>query len=230
MLDVGDGHSIYWERAGTKRRQAGRLPAWRAGRRHLAEAPAAVRPGALRRDPVRPARLRQVDAACRARGQHDLAPRRRHRAAARKIRLRQMAGVRRLLGLDAGAGLCRDASRRVSELVVRGIYTLTKAELDWYYQFGVSEMFPDKWERFLAPIPEAERGDMMAAYRKRLVDPDRAVQLAAAAPGACGKARRSRCCPTPRPAAPSARTTSPSPSPASRTTISSMPAGWRRGS
>ena len=57
---------------------------------------------------------------------------------------------------------------RVSELVVRGIYTLTKAELDWYYQFGVSEMFPDKWERFVAPIPEAERGDMMAAYRKRL--------------------------------------------------------------
>ena len=37
---------------------------------------------------------------------------------------------------------------RVSELVVRGIFTLTRGELDWYYQFGVSEMFPDKWERF----------------------------------------------------------------------------------
>ena len=53
---------------------------------------------------------------------------------------------------------------------MRGIYTLTKAELSWYYQHGVSEMFPDKFERFVAPIPEAERGDMMAAYRKRLVD------------------------------------------------------------
>ena len=30
-----------------------------------------------------------------------------------------------------------------------------QAELDWYYQFGVSEMFPDKWERFVAPIPRA---------------------------------------------------------------------------
>src|SRR5690606_7043640 len=69
---------------------------------------------------------------------------------------------------------------RVSELVVRGVYTLTKAELDWYYQFGVSEMFPDKWERFLAPIPEEERGDLMAAYRKRLTHPDRDVQLQAA--------------------------------------------------
>ena len=68
-------------------------------------------PEALRRPPVRPARLRQVDAACLARGQHHLAPRRRHRAAARDGRLRQMAGLRRLLGLDAGARLCRDASR-----------------------------------------------------------------------------------------------------------------------
>jgi proline iminopeptidase len=42
-------------------------------------------------------------------------------------------------------------------------------------------LFPDAWERFLAPIPEAERGDLMSAYRKRLVDPDREVRLMAAA-------------------------------------------------
>jgi hypothetical protein len=41
-------------------------------------------------------------------------------------------------------------------------------------------MFPDKWERFVAPIPEAERGDMMAAYRKRLVGSDRKAQVEAA--------------------------------------------------
>ncbi len=68
----------------------------------------------------------------------------------------------------------------VSELVVRGIYTLTKAELDWYYQFGVSEMFPDKWEHFLAPIPENERHEMMAAYRRRLTGTDREEQVRAA--------------------------------------------------
>jgi proline iminopeptidase len=44
----------------------------------------------------------------------------------------------------------------------------------------VSEIFPDKWERFIAPIPEAERRDLMAAYRKRLVGDDRAAQLEAA--------------------------------------------------
>ncbi|EAB6718291.1 prolyl aminopeptidase, partial [Salmonella enterica subsp. enterica] len=69
---------------------------------------------------------------------------------------------------------------RVSELVVRGVYTLTRAELQWYYQFGVSEMFPDKWERFQAPIPEAERGDMMAAYRKLLTGADEAKKVEAA--------------------------------------------------
>lgn len=69
---------------------------------------------------------------------------------------------------------------RVSALVLRGVYTLTKAELDWYYQYGASEIFPDKWERFLAPIPEDERGHMIAAYRKRLTSDDPAVRLEAA--------------------------------------------------
>jgi len=66
---------------------------------------------------------------------------------------------------------------RVSELVLRGIYLLTKAEMNWYYQFGVSEMFPEKYEAFIAPIPEAERGDLVTAYRKRLTGDDREEQL-----------------------------------------------------
>jgi proline iminopeptidase len=69
---------------------------------------------------------------------------------------------------------------RVSELILRGVYTLTKAELKWYYQFGVSEIFPDKWEKFQAPISENERSDMIAAYRKRLTSGDTAVQIEAA--------------------------------------------------
>jgi proline iminopeptidase len=68
----------------------------------------------------------------------------------------------------------------VSELILRGIYTVTRAEIAWYYQFGVSEMFPEKWERFQAPIPHAERHDMVAAYRRRLTSPDPAIQLEAA--------------------------------------------------
>ena len=61
---------------------------------------------------------------------------------------------------------------RVTALVLRGIFLLRRAELRWYYQEGASWLFPDLWEGFLAPIPEAERGDLMAAYRTRLVGDD----------------------------------------------------------
>ena len=66
----------------------------------------------------------------------------------------------------------RPIRERVSELVLRGIFTLRRWELLWYYQHGASLLFPDKWERFLAPIPADERDDLIAAYRRRLTDPD----------------------------------------------------------
>ena len=69
---------------------------------------------------------------------------------------------------------------RVSELVVRGIFTVRQAELQWYYQQGASALFPDLWAAYLAPIPVAERGDLMTAYRKRLVGDDVGVRLEAA--------------------------------------------------
>jgi proline iminopeptidase len=70
---------------------------------------------------------------------------------------------------------------RVDGLVLRGIFLLTDRELGWFYQEGASMLFPDAWERFLAPIPEEERGDLMAAYHRRLTAQDRRVQLEAAA-------------------------------------------------
>jgi proline iminopeptidase len=71
---------------------------------------------------------------------------------------------------------------RVAGLILRGIFLLTRRELDWFYQDGASMMFPDAWERFAAPIPGAERGDMVAAYYRRLTGPDaRTREIAAAA-------------------------------------------------
>ena len=70
---------------------------------------------------------------------------------------------------------------RVESLVLRGIFLLTQRELRWFYQDGASMMFPDAWARFCAPIPTAERGDMIGAYHKRLTHPDRRVQAEAAA-------------------------------------------------
>ncbi|MSP83258.1 MAG: prolyl aminopeptidase [Alphaproteobacteria bacterium] len=69
---------------------------------------------------------------------------------------------------------------RVTELVLRGIFLLRRKEILWYYQEGASWLFPDEWERFLAPIPVAERDDLVAAYHRRLTGTDKAVQLDAA--------------------------------------------------
>jgi proline iminopeptidase len=70
--------------------------------------------------------------------------------------------------------------RRVSELVLRGIFMLRKAEIDWFYQQGASALFPDRWEHYLAPIPKRERDDLVAAYYRRLTSRNRVVQVRAA--------------------------------------------------
>ncbi len=69
---------------------------------------------------------------------------------------------------------------RVSELVLRGIFLLRKVEIDWFYQQGASAIFPDAWEPYLEHIPAAERGDLVAAYHRRLTSDDPAVRLEAA--------------------------------------------------
>ncbi|MGH8151707.1 MAG: prolyl aminopeptidase, partial [Rhodanobacteraceae bacterium] len=58
---------------------------------------------------------------------------------------------------------------RVAELVLRGIFLLRRSELEWFYQKGCDMLYPDAWEKYLAPIPEAERGDLIMAYHKRLI-------------------------------------------------------------
>ena len=69
---------------------------------------------------------------------------------------------------------------RVTELVLRGIFTLRRSELEWFYQEGCSWIFPDAFDAYLQPIPEAERADMIAAYYRRLTDPDPEIQVDAA--------------------------------------------------
>jgi proline iminopeptidase len=53
-------------------------------------------------------------------------------------------------------------------------------ELHWFYQDGASRIYPDHWEKFLAPIPDNERTDLLHAYHRRLMGNDRQQQLEAA--------------------------------------------------
>src|SRR5688572_22072776 len=61
---------------------------------------------------------------------------------------------------------------RVSALVLRGIFLLRRFELEWFYQQGLSLMFPDLFEDYVRPIPEVERGDLMSAFYRRLTGSD----------------------------------------------------------
>lgn len=177
FLDTGEGHLVYWERVGTK----GAKPAV-----FLHGGPGGGFSPKHRRlfDPALYDVILFDQRGCgRSTPFASLENNTTWHLVADIERLREMIGVEKWLvfggswGSTLALAYAQTHAQRVSELVVRGIYMLTKAELDWYYQFGVSEMFPEKWEGFLAPIPEAERGDMVAAYRRRLVGEDREEQL-----------------------------------------------------
>jgi proline iminopeptidase len=180
FLDTGDGHRVYWERSGTR----GAKPAV-----FLHGGPGGGFSPTHRRlfDPkLYDVMLFDQRGCGKSTPNASLDNNTTWDLVADIEKLREMTGVEKwqVFGGSWGSTLAlayaEKHPERVSELVVRGIYTLTKAELDWYYQFGVSEMFPDKWESFLAPIPEDERHEMMAAYRKRLVGTDREKQVEAA--------------------------------------------------
>jgi len=68
----------------------------------------------------------------------------------------------------------------VSEMVLRGIFMLRKKELDWFYQEGASNIFPEAWEKFLEPIDINDRDDLMSAYHKIFISDDTEKKLAAA--------------------------------------------------
>jgi proline iminopeptidase len=69
---------------------------------------------------------------------------------------------------------------RVSELVLRGVFFWREEEIDWFYRSGASHIFPDHWESFLSPIPEAERSNLLGAYHRRLLSDDPAAREEAA--------------------------------------------------
>ncbi|NOX73936.1 MAG: prolyl aminopeptidase [Alphaproteobacteria bacterium] len=65
---------------------------------------------------------------------------------------------------------------RVNALVLRGVFLMTKPELDWFYGGGAGKFWPEKWAKFIEVIPADERGDIIAAYHKRLFGDDMVVQ------------------------------------------------------
>ncbi|WP_300113608.1 prolyl aminopeptidase [Sphingobium sp.] len=179
-LDVGDGHRIYWERCGTP----GAKPAV-----FLHGGPGGGFSPEHRRlfDPARYDLLLFDQRGCGQSTPHaSLDANTTWHLVADIERLRAMMGVDQWLvfggswGSTLALAYAQAHRARVSELVLRGIFTIRQSEIDWYYQEGASRIYPDKWERFVAPVPETERGDLVAAYRQLLTGDDPAARIAAA--------------------------------------------------
>lgn len=81
-------------------------------------------------------------------------------------------------------------------LVLRGIFTCSPREVDWFL-YGMGRIFPDAWEEFANAIPEKERGDLLTAYSARLNDPDPQAHMNAARAWATYEARCSTLKPNP---------------------------------
>ena len=179
-LDVGDGHRIYWERCGTP----GAKPAV-----FLHGGPGGGFSPEHRRlfDPARYDLLLFDQRGCGQSTPHaSLDANTTWHLVADIERLRAMMGVDQWLvfggswGSTLALAYAQTHRAQVSELVLRGIFTIRQSEIDWYYQEGASRIYPDKWERFVGPVPETERGDLVAAYRQLLTGDDPAARIAAA--------------------------------------------------
>jgi proline iminopeptidase len=178
LLEVGDGQQIYWEECGNPQgKPAVFLHGGPGG---------GLTPGVRRL--FDPARYRVVlldQRGCGRSRPHasdpgaDLSVNTTWHLVADLERLREARGIERWQvfggswGSSLGLAYAEKHPDRVSELVLRGIFTLRRSELDFYYGGAAGQLFPERWARFLAPLGGPRfSGDTIAAYHHLLTNPD----------------------------------------------------------
>jgi len=172
MLDVGEGHQLYFERVGTR----GAKPAV-----FLHGGPGGG---------MSPSHRSQWDPALydvllfdqRGCGQSlpfaEIENNDTGRIVADIERLREMCGhdAWQVFGGSWGSTLALAYAQkhpdRVTELVLRGVFLARQAEKQWLYTYGASEIYPDQWDSFSGLIPSGERDDLVKAYHTRLTSQD----------------------------------------------------------
>ena len=208
MLRLDALHTMYWEQSGNPRGLPVRVPAWRPGRRRDADASPLLRPatpiassssisaapGARRRwarsTTTPPAIWSPISSGCASIS-----------ASSAGLVFGGSWGSTLALAYARGASASAAAA-----CVLRGIFLCRRAEIDWFL-YGMRSVFPEAWRAFAGFLPEAERGDLLGAYYRRLTDPDPAVHMPAARAWSTSmKAPARRCCRAPTRWRPSART------------------------
>ena len=180
MLDVGDGHSLYWELSGNP---AGKPVVFLHGGPGGGSSPE-------HRRQFNPDKYKILVFDQRGCGKStpyaSLEANTTWHLVADMELLRRHVGLDRWLvfggswGSTLALAYAETHPRAVTELVLRSIFLLRKVELTWFYQFGASLLFPDQWAKYVAPIPLEERHDLLAAFHRRLLSDDPTVRLEAA--------------------------------------------------
>ena len=185
LLDVGDGHRVYWEVCGNPEGKpavvlhggpgSGCTPGWR---RYFA--PEAYRIVLFDQRGCGRSTPHASDPAV------DLSTNTTQHLLADIERLRQQADIDRWLvfggswGSTLGLAYAESHPERVSEIVLFGIATTTRRDVEWVTR-DVGRLFPAQWARFRDGVPAAERdGSLVEAYSRLLHDPDAAVREQAA--------------------------------------------------
>ena len=180
-LDVGDGHSLYWELCGNPQ---GKPAVFLHGGPGGGSSPDHRR----QFDPERYNVMVFDQRGCgKSTPYASLEANTTAHLVADIERLREMAGIDKWLvfggswGSTLSIAYAQAHPERVTELVLRGIFLFDQYEVDWLYkEGGASAVYPDKWDDFISLIPEGERGDLVHAYRRRLTSDDPDEQLRAA--------------------------------------------------
>ena len=180
MLDVGEGHSLYYERVGTP----GAKPAV-----FLHGGPGGGMAPDHRRqwDPELYDVLLFDQRGCgKSAPFAELEYNDTWRIVEDIERLRQMCGHEawQVFGGSWGATLslayAQAYPERTTELVLRGVFLARQKELDWLYSYGASEIMAEAWDDFVSVIPENERGELIDAFYRKLTADDEATRLEAA--------------------------------------------------
>lgn len=180
FLDVGEGHSLYFERVGTR----GAKPAV-----FLHGGPGGGMNANHRRqwDPARYDVLLFDQRGCgKSLPFAELADNDTWRIVADIERLREMCGHEawQVFGGSWGATLAlayaQKYPQRTTELVLRGVFLAREKEKNWLYRYGASEIMAEQWDSFSGLVSEAERGNLVEAYYRRLTSEVEATRLAAA--------------------------------------------------
>ena len=185
-LLAGDGHRVHWEQSGNP---DGKPVVFLHGGPGAGTSPWHRRffdPEAVSHRAVRSARMRPQHAARELPGTRTLRHNTTWHLVADMDLLRRNLGIAKwqVFGGSWGSALAlayaETHPQTVTEIVVRGIFTLRRHELEWFYEGGAAAIFPDLWEDFLARVPVLGRSRLIEAYHRQLSDPDPEVHGPAA--------------------------------------------------